>query len=114
MQAMGLGEVAADFMGLWSALSAVLLMLVVVLLSLYLSLGIHRDAVIATIRYAASLNEIATHAPLMASMPTETGVGCCPGCGLLKHVEQQAERRVGSLPWCLGIREPTRESLLEI
>jgi len=59
MQAMGLGEVAADFMGLWSALSAVLLMLVVVLLSLYLSLGIHRDAVIATIRGVVQMTVLA-------------------------------------------------------
>jgi ABC-type iron transport system FetAB permease component len=41
---------------LWSALSAVLLMLVVVLLSLYLSLGIHKDAVVATVRYALLLH----------------------------------------------------------
>ena len=53
MQGMGLGEDAADLMGVWSSLSAVLLMLVVVALSLYLSLGIHKEAVVATLRCAA-------------------------------------------------------------
>jgi len=42
------------FMGVWSSLSAVLLMLVVVLLSLYLSLGIHKAAIVATIRHVYS------------------------------------------------------------
>ena len=50
MLAMRLGDIATGFMGLWSALSAVLLMLVVVLLSLYLSLGIHKEALVATFR----------------------------------------------------------------
>ena len=50
MLATSLREAAAEFMGLWSALSAVLLMLVVVMLSLYLSLGIHKEAFVATLR----------------------------------------------------------------
>ena len=50
MLAMRLGDLATEFMGLWSALSAILLMLVVVLLSLYLSLGIHKETIVATFR----------------------------------------------------------------
>jgi hypothetical protein len=40
-----------DFMGVWSSISAILLMLVVVLLSFFLSLGIHKAAIVATVRH---------------------------------------------------------------
>lgn len=48
-----------DFMGVWSSISAILLMLVVVLLSFFLSLGIHKAAIVATVRGVAQLTVLA-------------------------------------------------------
>lgn len=46
-------------MGLWSSISAILLMLVVVMLSIYLSLAIHTEAVVATVRGVVQVTVLA-------------------------------------------------------